>query len=122
MSIMLDSTFENFSTNYYDNTYLKYNLVEESENNITLELDVSGISEDDIDLELSKNILKVSAKNNDDRKYLYNGFRKKTLEHKFKLSKNIQVNGASIKNGILSIKLEQIIPEEEKPRKILIEH
>lgn len=122
MSIILQNMFENFSTNYYDNTHMNYNLIEESENNITLELDVSGISESDIELELLKNILKVSAKNQDNRKYLYNGFRKKTLEHKFQLSKNIEVKGASVKNGVLSVRLEYKIPEEEKPKKILIEH
>ena len=67
-------------------------------------------------------MLKVSAKKegDDDRVYLAKGIAGRKFSRQFVLSDTIVVRGASLEDGILSIELENVIPEEQKPRKIEI--
>lgn len=99
-----------------------YNLVRKSDTELLLELVVTGIPEESVDIELSGNVLKVSATHADDRKYLYCGIKPKSFTHKFNLRDDVEVKSASLKNGILSVVLEIQVPEEKKPRKILLTH
>ena len=54
--------------------------------------------------------------------YLVHGISMRDFERTFTLAEYVEVNSAAMINGILTIKLERIIPEEKKPRKILLTH
>ncbi len=55
-----------------------------------------------------------------ERKYLYQGIAERNFERKFQLADHIVVRDARLENGLLSIDLERLIPEEAKPRRIEI--
>lgn len=99
-----------------------YNLVRKSDSELLLELVVTGIPEESVDIELSGNVLKVSATHDDSREYLYRGIKQSSFTHKFNLRDDVEVKSAFVKNGILSVVLEIQVPEEKKPRKILLTH
>ena len=52
--------------------------------------------------------------------YLHKGISTRNFVRTFPLAENIQVRGATVQNGILAIALEQVIPEEQKAKKIAI--
>jgi molecular chaperone IbpA len=109
-------------------TYPPYNIVKEGENHYTIEIAISGFKRDEIDIKLNKNKLTVSGamKNyaNTDfvqpREYLHKGIAGRNFELAYTLNDTVVVQEADIVDGILTIKLENIIPEEKKPRKIPI--
>jgi len=55
-----------------------------------------------------------------ERKYLYQGIAERNFERKFQLADHIVVRDARLENGLLSIDLERLVPEEAKPRRIEI--
>ena len=79
--------------------------------------------EEDIDIELEDGVLTIegnSGQQEDDREYVHRGIAARAFTRKFTLVDTIQVQGATFKDGILSVYLENVIPEEEKPQKVEI--
>ena len=99
------------------------NIVKHDDYNFTVELAVAGYKQDEIDISTEQNSLKVSGKKTetDERNYLVKGIAGRQFSRQFVLSDTIVVRGAELADGILSIKLENVIPEEKKPRKISIQ-
>lgn len=95
---------------------------EQNENRYTIELAVSGFSADEIEVKAEKNSLRVIGKkeDNDKRKYVMHGIAFRSFTRSFLLADSVIVHDAQLENGILSIHLENIIPEEHKPRVIPI--
>ena len=58
----------------------------------------------------------------DERKYLYQGIANRAFERKFNLADYVEVTGADLSNGLLTISLVKEIPEAMKPRSIAINH
>ena len=86
---------------------------------------LAGFSSSDLDIEVSDGILTVSSIDNStgddaDGNTLYHGIAKRQFTKRFSLADDIIVKEASIKDGMLSINLERVIPDERKPRKISI--
>jgi len=112
---------EFYNTTSFDS--MEYNLVKSEENELTLELNVAGFSESEIDIELVSNSLKISAtKTPDERKYLHKGISSTSFMRRFTLREDMEVKTATVKNGLLSIVLECKVPEHKKPKKILLTH
>lgn len=100
--------------------YPPYNIVKLDDQRYTIEIAVAGFNEDDIEVELKDGVLNVFAEkaDKDEGDYLHKGISARAFRRSFTLSDTIVVNGADLVNGILSIELENVIPEEKKPRKI----
>ena len=99
------------------------NVIKTGEYTFLIELAVAGYKQSDIEVVTEKNSLRVSAgKDEDNRVYLAKGIAGRKFSRQFVLSDTIVVRGASLEDGILSIELENVIPEEQKPRKIEIKH
>jgi molecular chaperone IbpA len=116
----LNRTFANSRT---DGNYPPHNVVKLDDTHYIIELAVAGFSEKEIDLELKENILTVKGeqiKPEIEVEYLHKGISARNFVRTFPLAEHIEVRGATVKNGILSIALEQVIPEENKPKKIAI--
>jgi len=74
-------------------------------------------------VELHDSILTIKADigvTEDSTNYLHKGIAARNFERKFTLADTIKVAGASLKSGMLTIKLENVIPEDRKPKKIEI--
>jgi molecular chaperone IbpA len=97
-----------------------YNLVKSGDSELILEMNVAGLSEEDIDIEVCENVLKVSVNAQDERQYVVRGLAQRSFTKTFSLRDDTQVKSAAVKNGLLSIVLETIVPESKKPKKILL--
>ena len=100
--------------------YPPYNIVKLDDDRYTIEIAVAGFDENEIEVELKEGVLNVFAEKDskDEGEYLHKGISARAFRRSFTLSDTIVVNGADLVNGILAIELENVIPEEKKPRKI----
>jgi molecular chaperone IbpA len=103
--------------------YPPYNLIKADEDTYLIELAVAGFDEEDFDVELHNGILTIKAdvKDSDGQtEYLHKGIAARSFDRKFTLADTIRVEGASLHQGMLTIRLKNVIPDEKKPKKILI--
>lgn len=120
------STIEDFDTLFMEGrkaaSYPPYNIIKTDDTNYTIEIAVAGFSRDDLDITAEGNKLTVTGtiKSEENKEYLHHGIGTRNFTHHFTLSDTVVVKSADIVNGLLLVKLENIIPEEKKPRKIPI--
>ncbi|MCT7377504.1 Hsp20 family protein [Chelativorans salis] len=106
-------------------TYPPYNIERTGENAYRISMAVAGFSEDEISVEAHRNVLTIKGEKSDEQKdegaeVLYRGIAARTFERRFQLADHVEVQGATLKDGLLHIDLVRNIPEEMKPRKIAI--
>jgi molecular chaperone IbpA len=103
-------------------TYPPYNITKESDTTYVVELAVAGFSEEDINVEVTDSVLTVSGNIDsvDKNEYIHKGIAARAFERTFTLADTVIVKDATLKNGMLRIMLENVIPEEKKPQKIAI--
>lgn len=105
--------------------YPPYNIELVDENKYCITMAVAGFSENELEVEVEGDSLKVSGRKEKDeeaKKYLHQGIAARNFERRFNLADHVEVRGARVENGLLHIDLERVIPEAMKPRKIEIEH
>lgn len=106
------------------NNYPPYNLAQRSEDEYVIELACSGFDQDDIEITQDNNVLVIKGTKEkpeeENYKYIHNGLAFRTFTKEFRLADYMEVEKASIKNGILYINIERNIPEQLKPKKIKI--
>ena len=122
-AVGFDRMFDNLSRYVDNNTastgYPPYNIRKEGDYNYVIEMALAGFGKDDIEVEISDGTLSIrSDKKDDDSDNLYRGISYRRFDRKFTLSEDIVVNGAKLENGMLTVDLERIVPEEKKPRLI----
>lgn len=104
--------------------YPPYNIIKHDACKFSIEIAVAGFTRDELEIELAEGVLKIVADStNDDGdeiEYLHRGLAKRAFTRKWTLADDVVVNDATLEDGILTIQLERIIPEEKKPRKIEI--
>jgi molecular chaperone IbpA len=103
--------------------YPPFDLIKVGENDYRIELAVAGFKPDEIDITSQQNQLIVSGRKSEESDeqgsdYIYRGIANRSFERRFALADHIQVKGADLKDGLLSIELVREIPEAMKPRKI----
>tara|TARA_Y100001963_G_scaffold51182_1_gene71606 strand:+ start:6454 stop:6888 length:435 start_codon:yes stop_codon:yes gene_type:complete len=122
-AVGFDRVFDNLSR-YVDNNvqstgFPPYNIRKEGDYNYVIEMALAGFGKDDIEVEVSDGTLSIrSDKKDENADNLYRGISYRKFDRKFTLSEDIVVNGAKLENGMLTIDLERVIPEEKKPRLI----
>jgi len=105
------------------NSYPPYNITKESDTTYIVELAVAGFTEDTLDIQVENGQLTVEGKAPelpDEKEYLHRGIAARAFSRKFTLAETVVVRDASLENGMLRILLENVIPEEQKPKKISI--
>src|SRR6187551_1801172 len=103
--------------------YPPFDLIRTGENDYRIDLAVAGFKPDEIDITAQQNVLVVTGKKKEESEkeasdYVYRGIATRSFERRFALADHIQVRGADMKDGLLSIELVREIPEAMKPRKI----
>jgi molecular chaperone IbpA len=104
-------------------SYPPYNIIRSDENNYEIHIAVAGFDKDNIVIETKENKLSVNGvidRAETEVVYLHHGLASRDFRHVFTLSDTVIVKSADIINGILKIALENVIPEEKKPRLIPI--
>ena len=98
-----------------------YNIEKSDEYNYTIEMALAGFGKKDIEIEFAEGLLTVqSVKEKEEKETLYRGISQRNFTRKFTLADDIVVKGAKLDNGMLSIELERIVPEEKKPQLITV--
>ena len=121
-----DRIFDNLARYVDNNTtstgFPPYNIRKEGENNYVIEMALAGFGKKDIEVEVTDGTLSIrSGKENvDDDSNLYRGIAYRKFERKFTIADDVMVNDAKLENGMLSIALERIVPDEKKPRLITV--
>ena len=103
-------------------SYPPYNIIKKNERDYAIEIAVAGFKSNEIDITSEGNKLTVvgKAKTEQAGEYLHKGIANRDFSHDFTLAETVIVRSADIEDGLLIIKLENVIPEEKLPRKILI--
>ena len=86
---------------------------------------VAGFSENDLEITVQENSLLISGRIEDreetaEKSYLHRGIAARAFERRFDLADDIKVVAADVKNGLLSVDLVRVVPEEKKPRRVEI--
>jgi molecular chaperone IbpA len=114
---------ENSNASQAGENYPPFDLVKLGDNQYRIELAIAGFKRDEIDITAQQNVLIVTGRKNDETQekgsdFIYRGIANRSFERRFALADHIQVRGADLKDGLLSIDLVREIPEAMKPRKI----
>lgn len=128
LSVGLDEFFDELArmsaVSQPDSNYPPYNIIKYNDDTYAIELAVAGFDLDDIDINLENSHLIVSGthkvRDTLETTYIHRGISSRNFEKTITLGNHIQVNGATMKNGMLIISLVRIVPDELKRRKISI--
>jgi molecular chaperone IbpA len=104
-------------------TYPPHNVVKHDAYHYEIELAVAGFSKEHIDIEIKDHVLTIKGDRPMRRPqelYVHKGISARNWSKSFRLSEYTEVSGADLTDGILTVKLEVILPEEKLPRKISI--
>ena len=125
-SVGFDSVFERFfdmDTNR-EQGYPPYNIRKINDIQYVIELALAGFSKDDIEVELTDGQLVIRSKDRkeeeDSDSFVHKGIARRSFSRTYTLSDDVVVKGADLKDGMLIINLERVIPDEKKPRLIQI--
>ena len=99
-----------------------YNIRKEGDYNYVIEMALAGFGKKDIEVEVAEGTLSVRSmkENDEDDSTVYRGISRRRFDRKFTVADDVVVNGASLENGMLTINLERVVPEEKKPRLITV--
>ena len=102
--------------------YPPYNITKESDTTYIVEMAVAGFTDDSLDIQVKEGVLTVEGKVEDstDKEYIHRGIASRAFTRTFTLAETVIVKDAGLENGMLRILLENVIPEEQKPKKIKI--
>lgn len=114
-------------TETQNNSYPPYNIVKIDDNNFVIELAVAGFAQGEVEIQVEKNVLKVSGNKPKDldkveKEYVVRNIANRDFERVFTLAEHVEVAKAEIINGILSVILERKVPEQELPKRIAINY
>lgn len=103
-------------------SYPPYNIIKTGEHDYAVELAVAGFKRDELEITFEGDKLTVTGKVKESRdgEYLHRGIATRDFTHQFTLAETVLVQSADLVDGLLVIRLQNIIPEEKKPRKIAI--
>ena len=118
---MFDRLFGDVERPENQSGFPPYNIRKDEENMYTIEMAVAGFSKEDLETELKEGVLTVRSKTDQEEgEYLHRGIAKRAFTRSFTISDDVIVKGANLINGMLTISLERIVPEEKKSRIIEI--
>jgi molecular chaperone IbpA len=128
-SVGLDEMFDTLVRSVNAGTtsnYPPYNIIRHDENRYAVEIALAGFKEDEVEITVHEGYLTVEGqkktKNSeiDGPIYLHVGISQRDFRKTWPLGNHVEVTNASFNDGILTVNLERLIPEELKPKKIAI--
>jgi molecular chaperone IbpA len=113
------STVHNLATRQ---AYPPYDIIKLDEDTYKLSLAVAGFSKDDIKVSVDNGTLIIRGEINEvlEAKVVHKGIASRKFTRTFALGEYMEVTDAEIKDGMLYINIDRIIPEDKKPKEIAI--
>ena len=130
VTVGFDNMFDHFESMFDGDVFSvptvnfpPYNIVKTGDFTYDVELALAGYSKEDITVDYADNLLTVkSIKNSDESKdedgVLHRGIAKRYFSKAFTIADDVEVKGAELKDGLVKISMERIVPEGKKPRSI----
>ena len=103
--------------------YPPYNIRKTGDNTYTIEMAVAGFGQSEIDIEIDGGKLIVRGNVNTENEandYIFKGIAARAFTRSFAIDDQIEVKDAELFNGMLKIALERLVPEEKKPKKVVV--
>ena len=131
-SIGFDDMFEQFESMLGNGSlgvqtnYPPYNIRKAGKDNFLIEIAVAGFNKNDVEVEYEDNLLTVKTKDvkrteeKEGDEVIHRGISQRSFARSFTIADDVKVNGAELKDGLLTISCEKIIPEIKKKRLIKI--
>ena len=134
VTIGFDNVFDHFERMFEDDfrglsvpNFPPYNIVKTGKNTYDVELALAGYSKKDIDVSLEEGVLTIKSIKDEQTKeveenegMLHKGIAKRYFSKAFTIAEDVEVKGAELKDGLLKVSLERIIPDHKKPKTIVI--
>ena len=133
VSVGFDNVFDHFERMFEDDfrvpsiNYPPYNIVKTGTNKYDIEVALAGYNKKDIDVSYEDNMLHIKSKKeektdekDEDGEIIHKGIAKRYFSKSFTIADDVEVKGAELKDGLLKVSLERIVPESKKPRTISI--
>ena len=134
LSVGFDDMFDHFESMFDVPTvnYPPYNLVKTGDHKFNIEIALAGFNKKDIEITSENNMLTIESKVksvvNDsvgadakkDEEMIHKGISKRYFKKSFTIADDCKVTGAELKDGLLKVSLEKLIPEHKKARTITI--
>ena len=132
LSIGFDDVFNHFESMFdhqFDtlnvSNYPPYNIVKSGKNKYDIEIALAGFNKKDIDVNVEDGMLTIETKKeekasekDEDGEVLHKGISKRYFKRSFSIANDVEVKGAELKDGLLRVSMEKIIPESKKLKTI----
>ena len=117
--------FETALRNDSSGGYPPYNVEKRGEDSYRIVVATAGFQQEDLDLQVEKGVLSVSGSKRESTSeegvtFLHQGIAQRAFKLSFRLDDHIEIKGANLSNGLLSIDLQRVVPEEAKAKRIPI--
>ena len=133
LSIGFDNVFDHFESMLNDDfglrvptvNYPPYNIVKTGTNKYDIEVALAGFGKKDIDVSVENGVLTIESKveekdKDEDGNTIYKGISKRYFKRSFTIADDVEVKGAELKDGLLKVSMEKIVPESKKLKQIEI--
>ena len=134
LSIGYDDVFDHFESMFnhqYDSinvpNYPPYNIVKTGKYTYDIQVALAGYGKKDVDVSFENSVLTIkSVKDKDEKEVeendgvLHKGIAKRMFSKSFTIAEDVEIKGAELKDGLLSVSMERVIPEHKKARTIQI--
>ena len=130
-SIGFDDMFDQFESMLgnggmtMQSNYPPYNIRKTGKDNYSIEVALAGFNKKDVEVEFEDNILTVRTKQpnksedqNVNGEIIHKGISQRQFARSFTIADDVKVNGAELKDGLLTIACERILPDHKKKRLI----
>jgi len=128
VTVGFDNVFDHFERMFNDDffnvptvNYPPYNIVKTGANEYNVEVALAGFSRDDVSVEFAEGILTIKSKDrtesnkkDEDGNIIHKGISKRYFSKSFTVSDDVEIKGAELKDGLLTVSMERIVPESKK--------
>ena len=129
VTVGFDNAFDHFERMFDDDfmttipAFPHYNIVKKAENKYDIEIALAGYNKKDIEVELKEGILTIKSKKDKeedtkDGEVIHKGIAKRYFSKAFTIADDVEVKGAELKDGLLKVSMERIVPEHRKAKTI----
>ena len=130
VSVGFDSVFDHFESLFNESpslhtNYPPYDILKTDEHSYVIELAVAGFSKEDISVTVENGVLTVESDREGNaessgQEIIHRGISKRYFKKSFSIADDVEIRGAELKDGLLRISMEKIIPESRKRKEISI--
>ena len=134
LSVGFDDVFDHFESMFnhqYDSinvpNYPPYNIIKTGKYTYDIQVALAGYGKKDVDVSFENSVLTIkSVKDKDEKEVedndgvLHKGIAKRMFTKSFTIADEVEIKGAELKDGLLIVSMERVIPEHKKARTIKI--